>query len=173
VARVIRRLVLLVVLAVAAASAVLFCWVPFATEHPKRVDAIVVLAGSKTRLPLALDLFHRGVAPMLAISRDPQEKPRVALCRLPPSHALCFQARPYSTQGEARAIARLARRYHWRSIAIVSSRFHLFRVRLLVHRCTDARLELVPAHVKWWTWPQAIATEWAKLVVAETTRRSC
>jgi hypothetical protein len=163
----------LLALALVGASAILFVWVPFATEHPKRVDAIVVLAGSRTRLPLALDLFHQGVAPTLAISRDPGDKARTRLCRLPPSHAFCFQATPFSTRGEARAIARLARTRHWRSVAIVSSRFHLFRIRLLVGRCTHARLELVPAAVTWWRWPQFIALEWVKLAAAETTRRGC
>jgi uncharacterized SAM-binding protein YcdF (DUF218 family) len=173
VARVIRRLLLLLVVALVAASVVLFAWAPFATEHPRRADAIVVLAGSKTRLPVALDLFHRGVAPTLAVSRDSLEPGRVRLCRLPPSHAFCFRARPYSTQGEARTIARLARDRHWDSVIVVSSRFHLFRVRMLVRRCTHVRLELVPAHVTWWRWPIAIASEWAKLAVAETARRGC
>ena len=164
---------MLLVLAFAAASAILFAWVPFSTTHPRKVDAIVVLAGSSSRLPLALKLFRAGVAPTLAISRDPEEDARVSLCRLPPSHAFCFSAKPYSTRGELRAVARFARQRHWRSVAIVSSRFHLFRIRVLARRCTDLRLELVPAHVKWWTWPKSIATEWAKLAVAETTRRSC
>jgi len=170
---VVRRVLLLALAALLGLSAILFVWAPVATESPRRADAIVVLAGSSTRLPVALDLFHRGVAPTLAISRDPADKARARLCRLPPRHAFCFQARPYSTRGEARAIARLARERGWRSVAIVSSRFHLFRVRLLVRRCTDARLELVPAPVTWWRWPQVIAGEWLKLAVAETTRRGC
>jgi len=169
----VRRVILLVVLALLGASAFLFVWAPFATEHPKHADAIVVLAGSRSRLPIALDLLHRRVAPVLAISRDPGDKVRTRLCRLPPSHAYCFQATPFSTRGEAEAIAAMARARHWRSIAIVSSRFHLFRVRLLVRRCTDAKLELVPAPVTWWRWPQFVALEWVKLALAETTRRSC
>jgi uncharacterized SAM-binding protein YcdF (DUF218 family) len=170
---VVRRVLLLALAAVVGLSAILFVWAPFATDDPRRADAIVVLAGSRSRLPLALDLFRRGVAPTLAISRDPGEKQRAALCRLPPLHSFCFQARPFSTRGEARAVAALARERGWRSVAIVSSRFHLFRVRLLVRRCTSARLELVPAPVTWWRWPQFVALEWVKLAVAETTRRGC
>ena len=164
---------MLVVLALIAASAVLFVWAPFADPHPKRVDAIVVLAGSRSRLPLALDLFRAGVAPTLAISRDPGDKKRTALCRLPPSGAFCFEARPFSTRGELRSVARFAQKRHWNSVAIVSSRFHLFRIGLLARRCMDTRLELVPASVTWWRWPQFVALEWAKLAVAETTRRGC
>jgi uncharacterized SAM-binding protein YcdF (DUF218 family) len=161
------------VLAVVVASAILFVWAPFADPHPKRVDAIVVLAGSRSRLPLALELFRAGVAPTLAISRDPGDRRRTALCRLPPSGAFCFQGRPFSTRGEVRSIARLAQQRHWRSIAIVSSRFHLFRIGLLVRRCLHVRLELVPAPVTWWRWPQFVALEWAKLALAETVRRGC
>jgi uncharacterized SAM-binding protein YcdF (DUF218 family) len=170
---VVRRLLVLVVLALVAASAVIFVWAPFADDDPGHVDAIVVLAGSRSRLPVALDLFRRGVAPALVVSRDEDEPARVRYCRRPPAGVTCFRADPYSTRGEARAVAALARQHGWRSLAIVSSRFHLFRVRLLVGRCTDARLELVPAHVTWWRWPVAIATEWAKLAVAETARRGC
>ena len=169
----VRRVLLLALAALVGLSAVLFVWAPFATDDPPHVDAIVVLAGSRSRLPVALDLLHRGVAPTLAISRDPGDRERARLCRLPPLHAFCFQARPYSTRGEARAIARFARKRGWRSVAIVSSRFHLFRVRLLVRRCTDVRLELVPAPVTWWRWPEVFVTETAKLAVALTTRRGC
>jgi uncharacterized SAM-binding protein YcdF (DUF218 family) len=166
-------LLVLLALALVAASAVIFVWAPFADPHPRHADAIVVLAGSRSRLPLALELFHAGVAPALAISRDPGDKRRTALCRLPPSGTFCFQAKPFSTRGEIRAVAAFARRRHWDSVAVVSSRFHLFRIALLAHRCTDVRLELVPAEVTWWRWPQFVAAEWAKLAVAETTRRSC
>ena len=168
-----KRAVALLALLVVGASAILFVWAPFADTDPGHVDAIVVLAGSRSRLPVALDLFRRHVAAVLAVSEDPSDKARARFCRLPPSRAFCFLPQPYSTRGEARAVARLARRRHWRSVAVVSSRFHLFRVRVLFRRCTDARLELVPAPVTWWRWPQFVATEWAKLAVAETTRRGC
>jgi uncharacterized SAM-binding protein YcdF (DUF218 family) len=161
------------VLALLAVSIVLFVWAPVADPRPTRADAIVVLAGSRTRLPLGLELFRSGVAPTIAISRDPHDKPRVALCRLPPSGAFCFRARPFSTRGEMRALARFARARHWRNVAIVSDRYHLFRIHLLVRRCTGIRVQLVPSDVTWWRWPEAIPSEWAKLVLAETTRRGC
>jgi uncharacterized SAM-binding protein YcdF (DUF218 family) len=170
---VLKRLLVLLVLGFVGLSVIFFVWVPFANEQPRRVDAIVVLAGSRTRLPVGLELFRRHAAPVLAVSEDPRDKRRRRLCRNPPRGVLCFDPRPYSTRGEARTVARLAHEHGWRSLAVVSSRFHLFRVRLLFRRCTDARLELVPASVTWWTWPLAIGSEWAKLAVAETTRRGC
>jgi len=95
------------------------------------------------------------------------------LQRLIRRHSRRVPAARFREGGEARAIARFARARHWRSVIVVSSRYHLFRVRLLAHRCTGARLQVVPAPVLWWTWPKAIAFEWAKLAVAETTRRGC
>jgi uncharacterized SAM-binding protein YcdF (DUF218 family) len=168
-----KRALVLAVLVFAVATVLLFVWAPFASDHPRRVDAIVVLAGSKSRLPLALKLFDQGLARTVAISRDPQEAQRARLCRLPPSGIFCFDARPVSTRGEVRVVARLARARHWHSIAVVTSRYHLFRTRLLFRRCTPVRLELVPASVSWWRWPEAAASEWAKLAVALTTRRGC
>jgi hypothetical protein len=156
-----------------AASVVAYAWVPFAEPHPGRADAIVVLAGSKSRLPLGLELFRRAVAPVLLVSRDPNDAPRERFCRLPPSGARCFRPNPYSTRGEARAVAQIARSQGWRSVVVVTSRFHLFRTRLLFRRCTDARLELVPAHVTWWRWPVSVVSEWVKLGAALTTRRGC
>ena len=157
---------------VSLAALVLFVWVPFADDDP-RTDAIVVLAGSRTRLPVALDLLAHGRARTLAVSRDPRDRARVRLCRSPPAHVVCFSAQPYSTRGEARAAAALARTRGWRSLAVVTSRFHLFRARLIFRRCTDARLELVPAPVTWWRWPIAAVSETAKLAVALSARRDC
>ena len=151
----------------------MFVWAPFATSRPKKVNAIVVLAGSGARLPVALRLWQRGVARWLLVSQDPLDERRMALCADPPAHVVCFRAKPYSTRGEARWVTRFARHEGWRSLAVVSSRFHLFRARLLFRRCTGARVELVPAPVTWWLWPLDIPMEWGKLLVAETARRSC
>ena len=168
-----KRIAAVVLVALAAASVLMFAWAPFATSHPKKVNAIVVLAGSGKRLPVALRLWHRGVARWLLVSKDSLDKRRVALCADPPAHVVCFQAKPYSTRGEARWTTRFARHEGWRSLAVVSSRFHLFRARLLFRRCTGARIELVAAPVTWWLWPLDIPMEWTKLLVAETARRSC
>jgi uncharacterized SAM-binding protein YcdF (DUF218 family) len=168
-----KRIVAVVLVAFVAASTLMFVWAPFGTLRPKRVNAIVVLAGSGARLPVALRLWERGVARWLLVSRDPLDERRIAFCEHPPKRVICFQATPYSTRGEARWATRFARHEGWRSLAVVSSRFHLFRARLLFRRCTGARIELVPAPVRWWLWPYDVVAEWTKLIVAETARRSC
>jgi len=170
---VIGRLLGLAAAALVVVSVVLYVWAPFATSRPGRADAIVALAGSASRLPVALRLWRDGVAPWLVVSEDAHDPRRVAFCAHPPARAICFAAEPSSTRGEARAAARLARARRWHTLAVVSSRFHLFRARLLFRRCTSAHLELVPAPVEWWRWALNVPVEWAKLAVAETTRRGC
>jgi uncharacterized SAM-binding protein YcdF (DUF218 family) len=136
---------------------------------PKGVDAIVVLAGSQKRLPVALDLIHRHVAGTLVISDTSirVDPPRYRLCHgtKPPGYRLvCERAKPFSTRGEARMTAALVKRYHWRSVAVVSSRFHLFRAKILFGRCTSARLVMRGTSTDSLAWKaMSIPLEWVKL----------
>jgi uncharacterized SAM-binding protein YcdF (DUF218 family) len=150
-----------------------FLFILYDDDPVAKADAIVVLAGSKHRLPVALRLFQRGVAPVLVISDglDPRSRRTIRLCRERPD-VLCPKPDPYSTRGEARLVARLARERGWRSLVVVTSRFHLFRARLLFERCYDGDLAFVGAPSPWWQRPFAIGSEWLKLAVAEG-RRGC
>mgnify|MGYP000509975923 CR=1 FL=1 len=134
----------------------------------------MVLAGSKKRLPVGLDLLERGVAPVLVISDglDPRWRRANRLCRSGDPRILCPRPDPYSTRGEAQLAARLARERGWESLAVVTSRFHLFRARRLFERCLDAELALVPSPQPGWRLPLAVALEWVKLARAEL-QRSC
>ena len=128
------------------ACMVLFVWPPAETGAPARADAVVVLSGSSKRLPPAERLIQDGVAPVLALSsvaHTPKWKSAHRLChagRYAGARVLCFEADPYSTRGEARTIARIARDRRWSSIVVVSSTFHLTRVSILFHRCFAGRL---------------------------------
>lgn len=146
-------------------------------ELPERADAVVVLAGSASRLPVALDLIERGVAPVLVVS-DPEgrrDDDRRDLCAAGSDEyeLICVLPDPYSTRGEARMVARLASERGWESIVVVTSRFHLFRAKRLFERCFGGEVALVGSPVSWWYRPIAVASEWAKLAVAETFRRGC
>jgi uncharacterized SAM-binding protein YcdF (DUF218 family) len=171
---VIRALALLLA-AWAGAASYLFLW-PHEDELPARADAVVVLSGSKERLPVGRRLVREGLAPVLVLSSGPEAEevdPRVArLCAGPPP-PLCFEADPSSTRGEARAIARLARRRGWDELVVVTSGFHVFRARRVLERCYRGRLWLTDAPVDRWWLPWAMATESVKLALAETVRRDC
>lgn len=136
-------------------------------------DAIVVLAGSKHRLPVGLRLFRAAVAPTLVVSDglDPRSPSTQRLC-LHRRDVLCPRPAPYSTRGEARMIASLARARGWSSLVVVSSRFHLYRAKRLIERCYRGRLAMVGSRNTWYTLPLNIGTEWLKLGVAEA-RRGC
>jgi uncharacterized SAM-binding protein YcdF (DUF218 family) len=141
-------------------------------------DAVVVLGGARSRLPVALDLMHRGVAPTLVVSelRDPADDPaRARLCAQGTEafELLCRLASPYSTRGEARTVAVLARERGWSRVVVVTSRFHLFRTGLLFRRCLDAELALRGSSTPLWQLPHAIAAELAKLGLAGVVRRGC
>ncbi|MBA2331335.1 MAG: YdcF family protein [Actinobacteria bacterium] len=162
---------LTVIVALAVASVFLF--ILYDDDAVTTADAVVVLAGSRFRLPVGLELVERGVAPVLVISDglDPRSPLANRLCRNR-AQVLCPKPDPYSTRGEARLVSRLADERGWDSIVVVSSRFHLFRSRILFERCYNGRLAFVGAPIQWWRWPGAVASEWAKLGAA-TVRRGC
>src|SRR5438132_5812469 len=118
------------VLAWLVATGVLFVWP--STDSPGRADAVVVLSGGRDRrLDPALRLMRQRVAPVLVISGagyDEKWKKARGLCAHGAQgfRVLCFDPTPYSTRGEARGIARLAREHGWRKVDVVTSRYHVF-----------------------------------------------
>src|SRR5262249_46500087 len=112
---------------------------------PRKADAVYVLAGSRSRLPVALSLMAKKVAPTLVVSQDSQssDPARYQLCHgpKPKSYTLiCRIAAPSSTRGEARAIADLVDRNGWKEVVVVTSRYQLYRARVLINRCTNVNL---------------------------------
>ena len=160
-----------------AASAVflaltLYLFVLVQSDDVDHADAIVVLSGDRKRLATGVRLFTRGVAPTLVISRDGRPWQEVdALCAGP--RVVCFQADPYSTEGEARATARLERERRWQRIVVVTSRYHLRRARMLFDRCTGRRPEVVAAKTTVLNYVVDVPWEWGKLLYQLTADRSC
>jgi uncharacterized SAM-binding protein YcdF (DUF218 family) len=157
--------------------AFLFLWPR--EDSPERVDAVVVLAGGrKFRLEKGLELMRRGVAHTLVISdgRAPQWPEANRLCDRGQGagfRVVCFKPDPYSTSGEAEMVARLARARGWRSVAVVTSTFHVFRARMLFERCVDGDVAAVGARYKLRYLPAALFWETGKLAYALTVDRDC
>jgi len=134
---------------------VFFTWSPWQADAPAKADVVVVLSGGRERLPPALALIRRGVAKTLAISSVSRTKPWAIARRLCASgryaHArvLCFEARPYSTEGEAKTVERLVREHRWSHIVVVTSRFHVTRAHMLFRRCYHGSLSFVGASSTW------------------------
>jgi uncharacterized SAM-binding protein YcdF (DUF218 family) len=157
----------------------LFVWP--SQDHPRRADAIVVLAGDEVqRFSDALELARAGVAPVLVVSDGAGSDwaPARKLCDRPSGHGfrvICFRPAPYSTRGEARRALALAERYHWRSLLVVTSTYHLFRARLLFDRCLNGHARVYATgtddNLAWL--PLNMVSETVKLGLVFTTRRGC
>ena len=173
-----RALLVLIGLVVAWAvgAAVLFVWPP--RHVPDHADAVVVLAGGRgPRLARGLALVGRGLAPVLVVSDgwSPTwpEANRICAGRRVPARVLCLHPEPYDTRGEAEAFARLARSRGWRSVVVVSSRYHIVRARMLFDRCFDGTVYADGANQSFATRLWASATETAKLAYAFVVRPTC
>jgi uncharacterized SAM-binding protein YcdF (DUF218 family) len=159
------------------ATAFLFVWPR--QDRPGRPDAVVVLSGSRIeRLPKGLRVRAETGARVLVISGglDPKWHQARRLC-LHREHVsfrvICFRPRPNSTRGEAEEVRRLARRYAWRRIAVVTSTYHVFRARILFRRCLDHRIAVLGARPPLWRDIEGTAEEWPKLLFHLAFDRGC
>ena len=173
-----RRVLLFFVLVVAWIVASFWLFIFPRQDSPSRADAVVVLSGAKNaRLERALELMRRRVAPVLVISdaTEPGSPRARALCRRGSTRfrVVCFRPDPYSTRGEAQALARLARRRGWGSVVVVTSKYHLTRARMLFRRCVDGDVEGVGARFPLRRVLDYVFAEWGKLAYALTLERGC
>jgi uncharacterized SAM-binding protein YcdF (DUF218 family) len=155
----------------AAATAGLLVWPP--QGMPARADAIVMLAGPGDRLPVAVELAREGRAPVLVVSRGHLGYGGPCPAAVPGVTLICFDPNPADTRGEAEYIAKLARRAHWRSIAVVATPEQDLRARLIVGRCYPGTISVVTAPVPWSQLPYQVAYGWAALFKAVVLQRSC
>ena len=64
---------------------------------------------------------------------------------MPGVRTICFNPNPDTTQGEAEYAARLARQYHWHSIALVTITAQDSRARLRMERCFSGHVYVMTA----------------------------
>jgi hypothetical protein len=142
---------------------------------PAQVSAIVMLDGPGGRLTTALDLAYQHRAPFLVVSRGSPTYGHGSDCAPVISHVkvICFDPSPSTTKGEAEFAGRLAKKYHWHSVALVTITPQDSRGRLRVERCFTGPVYVVTAHLSWLAWPYEIAYEWAATVKAYIFQRSC
>lgn len=174
------RLVVGVIAAWIVLGLVFFTWSPWAEDAPARADAVVVLSGGLNgRLDPALALMRRRVASTLVVSgafHDAKWPKARRLCRGAYEvgyRVECIEPAPFSTRGEARAIARLARRRAWRTIVVVTSEFHVTRSKVLIDRCWGGKVDFVGTPTPWWRAPRNWVNETGKLLVQLTVQRGC
>lgn len=163
---------LVILVAVSATTARLFIWPD--TGMPRRVSAIVMLNGTGDRLTTALDLARQHRAPFVVISRGSPVYGHGSSCAppIPNVTVICFDPSPATTRGEAEFVGRLARKYHWQSVALVTITPQDSRARLRVERCFNGPVYVVTASLPWTSWPYEIAYEWTAFAKA-LLQRSC
>jgi uncharacterized SAM-binding protein YcdF (DUF218 family) len=163
--------VMALVVAFLLVTARLFVWP--AEGMPARVSAIVMLAGPGDRLPVALQLAREHRAPMLVVSQGWQGYGGPCPPAVPGVQLICFDPNPGNTRGEAEFAGQLAKRYHWRSVVLVTTRAQDTRARIIVQRCFSGSLYVAMAPLPVSAWPYQIAYGWGALVKALVVQRNC
>ena len=85
----------------------------------------------------------------------------------------CFRPEPFTTQGEARYLATVVKRYGWKSVIVITTPDQTTRARLRIKRCTNVDVAYVTTPLSLPSWPYAIAYEWAALGKALVVQSSC
>ncbi len=169
--RIVVAVVAVLVIALCVLTAVLFVYPDL--NAPEKSDAIVVLGGNgagpeNEGIHLALG----GDAPLLVFSLRPTQS--CAPSTDPAFRVECFRADPQTTQGEARAIAKLAARDHWSRIIVVMPTPQATRARLRIGRCYSGQVLEVgvdPAGIG--AWLRQFVYQWGALLKALVLQPSC
>jgi uncharacterized SAM-binding protein YcdF (DUF218 family) len=125
----------------------------------RHADAILVLGGDGfSRYPFGVDLGMQSWAPKVVLSNPGIHKEWLTkACNTPHSgiELDCFVPNPPTTLGEGRELRRLAERYGWRSVIVVTFTPHISRARFILQRCFDGELTMVasPTHISLLDWP--------------------
>src|SRR5689334_14872552 len=111
------------VLALVWAVAGYFLFVDPQADSPRNADVLFVLAPAERSLDYAQELMRQGYAPTLAVSvpllNSGTNNPAICSARRP-YRVICFDPDPVTTQGEARALAKLSHKNGWTSAAVLT-----------------------------------------------------
>jgi len=134
-------------------------------ESPRRGDVIVLLEGDgHNRVQHAARLYADNYAPKIIIlggdkrraygSYPSSELRRELMKQGVPKSAMYVEERAANTLGEARRAMTLAKKYHWKSMILVTSPHHQFRAFLTFLKVMrGAKLDILlvnaPAHLPW------------------------
>ena len=162
----------LLIAGLGAVTARLFVW---PAQGMSARGAIVMLNGTGARLATTPGLAWAHRAPVVVISRRSAYWGHGSVCapQIPRVRVICFRPDPATTRSEAEFAGRLAQRYHWRSIALVTTTPQDTRARLRVRRCFPGNVSVVTAPLPAREWPYAVAYEWGATVKVLLLQKSC
>ena len=152
-------------------TARLFVWP--AQGMPSRANAIVMLAGPGDRLGAALKLAREHHAQILVVSQGQHGYGSPCPPTTPGAKLICFIPDPGDTRGEAEFLKRLAKKYSWRSVILVTTRAQDTRARMVMERCFGGSIYVITASIPWYDWPYQIAYEWGAMLKALVLKRAC
>lgn len=141
------------------------------TPTPTQADAVVMLGGaSKERLQDALKVQAELDAPYLVLSNT-DTKGNASADQYCDTHSsetvdpqvICFMPSSMDTRGEADVIGKLATEYGWKSIVVVTSKYHVVRAERLMNQCTPSKVQMVATDPKLSPW------QWLRRFVIEST----
>ena len=110
------------------------------TEPPKQADVIIVLSGGAGRVEKATELYKDGYAPYLLLSNSKEiassvgDMRRTALALGIPEDVILTENAASSTYQNAEFTLPIMREHSFGSAIVVSSDFHMRRVKLLFDR---------------------------------------
>lgn len=140
---------------------------------PARVSAIVMLAGTGNRMPVALRLAREHRAPVLVVSQGWQGYGGPCPPSVTGVTLICFSPDPGNTRGEAAFVGRLAKQYHWSSVVLVTNRTQATRAHLLMGRCFGGPIYVVTTSLPLSSWPYQVTYEWGALFKALVLHQAC
>lgn len=118
-------------------------------DSPGESDVILVLGPpTQNRVRLAQQLAAEGYARQLLVSvpsRGPQSAKQLEVCNddTLPYEVSCFTPHPFTTQGEAQALRRLADEDQVQSALVITMTPHVSRARVILERCFDGELRML------------------------------
>jgi hypothetical protein len=120
----------------------------------RHADAVFVLGGPVyDRYPFGLELGKQGWAPVTVVSNPngPKDPWLTETCEKPPDglNLHCFIPDPPTTKGEGYELRRLATKYGWHTVIVVTIRPHISRARYILERCFSGNLVMIasPAQI--------------------------
>jgi uncharacterized SAM-binding protein YcdF (DUF218 family) len=173
----IRRVVEAITLVPALLALSLLPIVRPSTDPPAAADAVIVLSGDYgERRAEANSLVDRGLVPTLVFVGAPDRIDEDQLCQSRQRiEYVCLRPQPDNTRAEARAVAQLVKSRGWRSVVVVTSRYHVTRSRLVFRRCLDAEVRMVGGDPPYGgdMLAREIREEWTKVIYTLAVGPAC
>ncbi len=140
------------------------------TPTPTKADAVVMLGGASRERLLAAQMVRDELAAPYLVLSNTNTKGNATADDYCATHrnsviypdVICFTPSSMDTRGEADVIGRLASEHGWKSIVVVTSKYHVVRAERLLNQCTPSTVQMVA------TDPELSPPQWLRRFVVET-----